>query len=133
MKKLFYVATLILAVAVVSCSKDQRAVKKLDGTWEEVSFDGQTVPDSSKGQVTFTNCKLKKEEWCPATYTDSDGNSDTWDYKVTGDGTTLTYQVEDPNFGTFSISSTIDELTSDKLVLTTTFFGSTSTAEYKKI
>ncbi|MEX1001894.1 MAG: lipocalin family protein [Crocinitomicaceae bacterium] len=131
MKKLFLLATIALGVAVISCNKDQQAVKKLDGSWEEVSIDGTAVPDSSKGTLTFESCKLKNDTYCNATYTYSDGDKEDYTYKVSGKGTTLSMKYEDPNFGSFELISTIDELTKEKLVITTTFFD-TWTTEYKK-
>ena len=132
MKTKFLFVLFIGAMTFVSCNKDQKAVKKLSGSWEEVSIDGTPVPEDEKGVTVYNDCKLKNDEYCTGTYTDSEGNSEAFEYKVTGDGSVLTQKVEDPEFGTFEFPLTITELTNDKLVLTISLFGS-QTVEYKKI
>ncbi|MBD3638616.1 MAG: hypothetical protein HUJ25_14780 [Crocinitomicaceae bacterium] len=132
MKKLILISLCLTVLILFSCNKDQRAVKKLEGKWQEQTINGQTIADSSKSTVEFTNCKLKDNEWCTATFTDSDGNAITYDYKVSGKGTILTYGYQDSYFGSIQINSTIEDLTKTKLVLKTTFF-TTQTVEYIKI
>ena len=132
MKKITLVMSVLLVLVLTSCNKDQKAVKTLGGSWEEVSIDGTAVEDADKGVYKFEDCKLKTEEYCTATYTDSDGDSQSYTYKVEDKGERLVFKVEDPNFGSFEFSSNITELTESKLVLTTTLFGTTVT-EYKKI
>ena len=133
-KNIFRIFLVISTVSViVSCSKDQKAVKDLEGDWEEVAIDGEIVPDSSKGTMTFEYCKLKKDEWCEMYYTEYDGSSSgIYYYKVTNKGEYLTQKIEDPSKGTIEISGNINELTDDKLVLEMNFLGIITTTEYKK-
>lgn len=134
MKKISVLFTICIFLVLASCNKDQEAVKKLDGTWEEVSINGTAVPDSSKGSYNFENCKLKTEEYCTAVYTSADGNALTSEYQVKEKGTILALKIEDPTFGGFTLNSKIDELTESKLVLSTTLpiINQTTTTEYKK-
>jgi len=101
MKKLLFVAVAIAGLALVSCNKDQAAVKKLDGAWtvnkaesttQGVSYDLIGSGDATMS-MTFTACKLKTDEWCNATTTVKFGTfpetTDATVYRVTGDGTTL--------------------------------------------
>lgn len=124
MKKLFAVLTIALSVAVVSCNKDQAAVKKLDGTWNVTSmkFDGQELISSDfTSTMTFSKCKLKKDEWCNSTSTVTfSGTTETTNgvYRVTGDGTTL--ESKEHADSTDVSSMTIDELTKTNMKATQT-------------
>lgn len=133
MKKLSLLFALSFLLVLVSCNKDQQAVKMLDGSWEEVAINGDAVPDSSKGKYTFESCKLKSEEFCNAFYTDSDGGVTDYTFSVGEKGTTLSFKIEDPTFGAIQITSAIVELTDSKLILNLSFFGQTTETEYKKI
>ncbi len=133
-RHLIIVAVALLAVGFTSCSKDQKAVKTLEGDWEEVTVDGTTVPDSLKGVLHFDFCKLKKDEWCKMNYTDNDGvNSGDYDYKITDKGTMMTQKIEDPSKGSIQITGDIEELTDTKLVLEMNIFGIITNTEYKKL
>lgn len=99
MKKVLMIAA--IALLAVACNKNQRAVKKLDGTWSateyKVSEDGVTVDWMEEGFINsltmvFEGCKLKDDEFCKVTVTivtefGSDSEEDL--YRVTNDGTTL--------------------------------------------
>ncbi|MFK8039523.1 MAG: hypothetical protein AB8B74_14615 [Crocinitomicaceae bacterium] len=71
MKKLLFIG--ILAMTIASCSKDQKAVKEIEGLWKATSYTvsngSQTVKvlESTGTSVSFdfTSCKLRKEESCP--------------------------------------------------------------------
>lgn len=134
MKKLFFAFTLFAAtMTITSCNKNQKAVKKLEGDWEQVSVDGVTVPDSSKITLHFELCKLKKDEWCEMSSTEADGTSSgTYFYKVTNDGEYLTQKISDPTKGTIEMGGNIVELTDDKLILEVNFLGAVTSSEYKK-
>mgnify|MGYP007077387048 CR=1 FL=1 len=132
MKKIVFVSLALIALVVVSCNKDQKAVKELEGTWEISKQDGQTVADSNKFTIKFEACKLKKDEWCSYTQTSNDGYSYSSDYKVIDDGTTLVQSVTDSTKGNIELSSTIDELTDSKLKLTLNFGGFLTTSEFDK-
>ncbi len=117
----------MLALVAVACNKDQKAVKKLDGTWEQTSFKifyggasfelvgTEGFPTTT---YTFNKCKLKDEEFCEGSITNSyEGTSVTENilYRVTGDGTKLEYK-EDTSSETIT-QITIDELTKEEATL----------------
>jgi ABC-type sulfate transport system substrate-binding protein len=63
MKKVLFIA-IISVVALASCSKERKLNKKLDGTWNAVSYDGQAM---AAGQtITIAFDKDKKDN---GTYT----------------------------------------------------------------
>lgn len=138
MKKLFFVATVALVFA--SCSKDQMAVKKLDGTWlvteASYSYGGVSytpTEDDETVEYTFENCKLADEEYCSAsiTYTDEDGSStDNQVFKVTNDGTTLIMQSDAES--TNSAEYTIEDLSRKELSLSLSEDGLTAELELEK-
>lgn len=133
MKKVLFLFTLALIGIVVSCNRNQKAVKKLEGDWEEVSINGQAVADSSKGTMHFGYCKLKKDEWCTVSYTDSDGyNAGDYDYQVSDKGEVMTQRFTDSTKGSIEISGKIKELTDEQLILELNYFGFITTTEYKK-
>lgn len=119
MRKLLFVAIAFTGLALVSCNKDQSAVKKLDGAWnvtEASSETGGVTVDLLDGFITsmtmtFTSCKLKKDEWCTGSSTVVFGTLSQTDasvFRVTGDGTTL--ESKDHADSTDVTSITIDEL-----------------------
>jgi len=123
MKKLLFIA--FIGLVLISCNKNQKVVKVLDGKWIATSFivtDGQNSEDwltilGIKYQMEFENCKLKKDETCDMTITvtDSDGLSgvEGGNYKVIDDGNKIEYIG--PNNQTEIYS--IDELTDNLLVI----------------
>lgn len=131
MKRAFLLLTIIALVSITSCNKNQRAVKKLDGKWEMIS--GQYTDEDGtisfeKGgtflttlEMTFTNCKLKDNEWCNFSwYIVQDGDTDNISglFKVTEDGAKLT--LTDPvNIGLPGWTSeyTISELDKTNLII----------------
>jgi hypothetical protein len=134
MKKLLFVAIAFAGLALVSCNKDQAAVKKLDGSWTATSAaqvtGGVTVDLITAGfsfKSTFNSCKLKKDEWCTGTSTTTFAGVDNIDnqvFRVTGDGTV--FEWKEHKDSTTVTSMTIDEL--DKSTLVTTYVdGTTST------
>jgi len=133
MRKLIFAAVAVFAIGLVACNKDQKAVKTLEGDWEEVSVDGTAVPDSLKGTLHFDFCKLNKDEWCTANYTDSDGTSSgNYEYKVSEKGTVLTQRVTEEGKGTIEIPGTIKELTETSLELETNLLGTVTNTVYSK-
>lgn len=76
MKKIIIIAS--IALLAVACNKNQRAVNKLDGSWKAtkwIASDGYTsadiiaTGDLVEASMTFSSCKLKKDEWCTMTST----------------------------------------------------------------
>lgn len=140
MKKLKLIGALALFVVLVSCNKNQQAVKKLNGTWRvtETTVDnGQTVTttqysDASNSETyRFDKCKLKKDEYCNVTFT-SGGVSITQKYRVIDDGETMEIKYE--VFGYSSTSTMkIVELKKKSLKLQTVTGGTTSTSTLEKI
>jgi len=91
----------LIALVMVSCAKDQKAVNKLEGTWNatkwEVSDGGLTLDLIALGgsaSIVFEGCDVK-DSWCNYTaYTSFLGVSDTISslYRVTDAGNTLQLQ-----------------------------------------
>lgn len=66
MKNYIFTFALLAAITVISaCSKDQKVVKELEGTWTvtATTVDGVAQPDSTFSGTTYTfnKCKVKKE------------------------------------------------------------------------
>jgi hypothetical protein len=137
MKRMFIFSVLAMFFVVASCNKDQRAVKNLEGKWLLVKENGQNVSATDTRTITFTNCKLKKDEYCNVLVELKDSEFDTnetfnADYKVMDDGETLEFKVSFD--GQVSITKfRIRELDGSKLVLEETMDGETYLEEYKKM
>ena len=135
MRKLLFVAVAISGLMLVSCNKDQAAVKKLDGSWTVTSakttdgaftYDGVAAGDYTQS-MTFTACKLKTDEWCTMSSTTTWGNlTDTESdvFRVTGDGMTLESKDDDTSSTIWSM--TINELTKSDMTATSTDGSSTT-------
>ena len=105
---------IVLLVAIASCNKDQRAVKRLSGEWTLIKAGGFDVSaDNELAQtMSFNECSLKDNEYCDVTITNSEG-SETTKYRVTDKGETLVYKDEDNK----EQKMTIVTLEKEKLVL----------------
>jgi hypothetical protein len=135
MRKLLFVAVAITGLMLVSCNKNQAAVKKLDGAWTVTSaqttdgaftYDGVAAGDYTQ-TMTFTACKLKTDEWCAMSSTTTWGNitgTEADVFRVTGDGMTLESKDDDTSSTITSI--TINELTSADMTATQTNGSSTT-------
>lgn len=92
MKKTAAIAALICGIIFFSCSKDQKVVKQLEGTWKVTSIkeNGQAQPDSlySGDSYTFEKCKVKKGP-CDGTWT-TDGKAVPFTYSISDKGTKFT-------------------------------------------
>lgn len=90
MKKLLYILPLILLF--ISCTRNQVALNKLEGTW---TLTQRRVSNINTGQNdlsypyqtkwSFTKCKLNKSESCPGSISDTTGITDI-DYTILEDG-----------------------------------------------
>ena len=141
MRKLLFVAVAISGLMLVSCNKDQAAVKKLDGAWtvtkaatteNGVTYDFVASGDASMS-LTFTGCKLKADEWCTMTSTVTWGNlTDTESdvFRVTGDG--MTFEQKDDAASSTAEISTITELTKTSFTMTSTDGDETTVIEATK-
>lgn len=140
MKTLKFIGVLTLFIALVSCDKNQQAVKKLDGTWRvtETTIDnGQTITTTTYSDVSdaetyrFDKCKLKKDEYCNVTIT-SGNIALPYEYRVVDDGTKLEVKIDVLGSSTTS-TMTIVELKKKSLKLQTVYGGTTSTSTLEKI
>jgi len=119
MKKAIYLlsALVLTFIVILSCNKNQKVVKELDGTWKVTSATTNGVPDSSflGATYTFTKCKVKKKD-CDGTASNL-GFTFPFKYNVTGKGEkfSITY-----NLGTSSqtYNGTITEHSKSKMVFT---------------
>lgn len=128
-------STLMLMFVVASCNKNQAAVKKLDGTWQLTHENGQPVDADDIVKLTFTKCKLAKDEYCTLTFTTiflGQTFTSSAMYLVMDKGETM--EIKYTSQGQTSIDRfKIKELTKSKLVIEVTEGTSVSTEEYKKI
>ena len=77
---------------MMSCSKDQAWVKRIEGDW---NLDLATLRDQTQGtydtvtpfqrSYTFEKCKLEKVEVCPGSWTDT-VSTVPFEYAITEDG-----------------------------------------------
>ncbi|WP_090247993.1 lipocalin family protein [Lishizhenia tianjinensis] len=123
MKKIIMLAAITLVA--VSCTKEQRSVNKLEGTWTldkiEENDGSVTVTDNDpNGEVTFNKCKLAKDEFCTYSSTISyefNGNtfefSDAGEYRVQDDEIQFREDAEDNSYDV----ATIEELKNKELVV----------------
>jgi hypothetical protein len=125
MKQIVMIA--VIALIAVSCNKNQKAVKKLDGSWNATEFTvtttGITIDAFALDLFTslnysFDGCKLKKDEFCNVTITivaDGETDTDIGLYTVIDDGVTL--QIQDDATAADNINMEIIELSNSTLKL----------------
>lgn len=111
-KVVFGLLAMVFLVAIASCNKDQRAVKRLNGEWNLVTVNGFNVPEGESQSLIFNECKLKDDEYCNVTFKTSD-ESETTLYRVTDKGETLIYKDENDK----EVKATIVTLDKEKLVI----------------
>lgn len=129
MKTRILLMGMLLAFAVVSCNKDQRAVKRLDGKWKLTIYNGQTVPEAQASILTFSSCKLKTDEVCDVTV-QTGSQTQSYKYLVKNDGKTL---VTKNAAGTVILQElSIEALDKTNLKLKYTEDGQQVTMEYIK-
>jgi uncharacterized protein (TIGR03066 family) len=71
MKKILAIVALATTVMFTSCSKENKLNKKLDGTWNVTSYDGQTVSSDEIMKFEFEKDKGGKGK---LTYTEGNAN-----------------------------------------------------------
>lgn len=123
MKKLLMIA--VIALVAVACNKDQKVVKKLDGTWNCTSWmetyggsSEEYIADGYTFKMGFNNCKLKDDEFCEVTITQTyDGESDIYamEYRVAGGGTSL--EIREKDYPSELTLFGIEEFEKDKMTL----------------
>ncbi|MFT5821776.1 MAG: hypothetical protein ACI8ZM_003032 [Crocinitomix sp.] len=122
MKKILLMS--VVALLLVACNKNQKVVKQLDGNWNATSYvfiwDGVTTDilanDGYSLTWGFDNCKLKDDEFCSTTWTEtSDGTSyiQMLEYRVAGYGTSL--ELRDVEYPSELIYLKITEQTRETL------------------
>ncbi len=111
MKNIFYLSIAVLLLA--ACSKDQKAVNKLEGTWTRAAYKeaGITIIDTSMTSYNFTKCKVGKGD-CPGEMV-SGGKTIAFTYNFTEKGEKFTMIF---NFlgATGAQAGDVVELTSDE-------------------
>ena len=109
MKKTTNLLIVALVLIIAACSKDQKVVKQLEGTWKVTSakHNGVAEPDSvySGTRYTFESCKVKKGD-CAGTVSE-DGKSFPFTYNISEKGTKMTVTM-------LGVSSTSDILEHSK-------------------
>jgi hypothetical protein len=132
MKKVTYLMLALVVAFFVSCNKDQKVVKELDGTWTVTSATTNGVPDPSYdgAKYTFTKCKVKKED-CDGTITVPSFGTFPFTYKVTDKGTKLVIMTNILG-QTNTQNATITEHSKSKMVFTSTENGETSVVTMTK-
>lgn len=118
----------LFVLMAAGCSKDQKAVNQLEGTWGAdkmevtyvilgTSLTLDVIEEGGSAIFSFTRCKLKDLDWCPFSMNIYEANMDTSFvqdglYRVVSDGTVLeTKESETAD----SQLITIDELTKSSL------------------
>jgi hypothetical protein len=119
MKKVSYLMLALMLAFFISCNKDQKVVKELDGTWTVTSAttNGQPDPSFNGAKYSFTKCKVKKEE-CDGTIMAS-GFTIPFKYKVTDKGTKITITTDFLGQKDTQ-NATITEHSKSKMVFTST-------------
>lgn len=131
MKKVFTLGSSVLLsmMVLMSCSKDQKVVKQLDGEWKvtQITEDGKSM-DLSGAEWTynFETCKVKKGN-CSGSYTLSHqllgSQTVPFEYSISDKGEKFTMYTEYESGGT-TISDTeeftIEEHSKDKFVISDT-------------
>jgi len=138
MKKLLFIA--FIGLVFISCNKDQKAIKSLDGRWKASSYIKKTfdetidfLADGTGFEMTFDNCKQPKdvsfadedvfdevmEKGCDLKIItiDSNGINITINgkYAVSEKGTFITFATLEPDDNTSFYS--ITEITNSELKL----------------
>lgn len=86
---------LLLGFVLLSCSKEQRTVNKLSGSWEVRSATITGVGELDTDQIfDFEKCRIRKNNYCSFTLVDRDNQETTYgSYLIneTGDEVTLVF------------------------------------------
>jgi hypothetical protein len=107
---------------MVSCSKDQAWVKRIEGDWSldevirrETEATSNVIKDTLtpyQRTYTFNKCTLDKVTFCPGSYTDTSGTVP-YEYAITEEGYKLvmtTFQPTDTSTITYDIVGLQDDL-----------------------
>lgn len=125
MKKFLFFG--LVALLLVACNKNQKVVKTLDGDWDATAYtylsDGVLEDVFALGfrvSLDFDNCKLKEDEFCKVTWTNSNvsggtPSSEVMEYRVAGYGSDL--ELKDITSSDFVTVFKIVELTKEILTI----------------
>lgn len=120
MKRVLFGLLVTVGLLFGSCSKDQRAVKDLEGTWNATSYKvngAETIGSGASISMTFEKCKVKKEN-CPGSSTTTFGQlseTDQFTYKIYEKATKLDIDMVDANDDDIT-GATITEVTDERFV-----------------
>ena len=140
MNNLFF--SIAIALAIMSCSKNQKTVKLINGEWNATSIKvtnkGGIVGEELTASVTYTyifdNCKLKNDEYCKlAVVVTSGALSETeFDvFRVAENGKIL--EVKDELGSTTITKIEIVKLEKSNLVLKKTNAGNSVIIAFQKV
>lgn len=124
MKRILFLLAIISGTLMVSCSKDQAWVKRIEGDWSlDEAIRRQTEASSNiikdtvtpyQRSYTFNKCTLDKVDVCPGSWTDTSGTVP-FDYAITEDGYKLVLTAYSTD--TSTITYDIVGLEDDAMVL----------------
>ena len=111
----------LIVLTAISCNKNQKAVRQLDGEWKATKLISTDEPLINYAalidvRLTFDNCKLADNEYCSMSSSTTFGSeTETTNglFKVTEDGTTMEFLIDG---GTEII--TITDLSNSELKMT---------------
>lgn len=123
MKNNLLFTLLISTILVLSCSKDQKVVRQLEGEWKVTNYTINGVAQDKSvwdGQVySFNKCKVKKE-WCTGSVSVPDSTKGTitmeFKYKIREKGKKFDLQVNFLGIVSETQTSDIKEHTKSKFV-----------------
>lgn len=123
----YFLLALFVSIPLLSCNKDQSAVRKLDGNWKAtkmIAFDSSVgygidlILLGGEMNFTFDGCKLKDNEWCTGSSTltfNGTTESESILYRVSGKGSVLEAQLSEND--SLETSITIIDLSRKNCVL----------------
>lgn len=109
---------LLLSFVFLSCSKEQRTVNKLAGSWEVRSATVTGIGELNTDQIfDFEKCRIRKNNYCNFTLVDRDNQETTFgSYLINESGDEVT-MVFTEGLSTFIYKYTIEKVNWRKLIL----------------
>ena len=109
---------LLLGFVFLSCSKEQRTVNKLAGSWEVRSATITGIGELNTDQIfDFEKCRIRKNNYCNFTLTDLDNHETTYgSYLINESGDEVT-MVFTEGLSTFIHVYNIEKVNWRKLIL----------------
>lgn len=138
MRKLAWVAILVISFTAISCNKNQKVVKQLEGDWKITSLKINGIPDTadySRDRYHFEKCKVKKTD-CEGYYKTVDPSKGevnfNFTYNITDDGTKINIMMDLFGFSE-TTTATIKENTGERFVWEETYDGDVMETTIEKI